>query len=204
MLRIVMISYFFSIVWGFFSAYFSIDYKVLKVFLWHDSFALAFSYLLKLSFIGFASKLLLSQGSATRLSSWSCVLTICFPWLGVSAPKWSSKPCTLFLMSFFTCEYHINCSPEHVLTFVSQHLKLPFDTICFITAMSALSSTGTGVPVWPSLWWTMIGCPLMISLARLWPHWVTSAGRVGRVLHLLERPFNPSSCTCPAKNQAVC
>lgn len=89
------------------------------------------------------------------------------------------------------------------INFESQHLKQHFDSIFSITAMSALSSTGTGVPVWPSLWWTMIGCPLMISLARLCPHWVTSVGRAGRVPHLLERPFNPSSSTCPAKNQAV-
>ena len=71
------------------------------------------------------------------------------------------------------------------------------------TVTSVLSSTGTHLHVWPSLWWTMIGCPPMTLPGRPLLLWMTSVGR-RRPVHMEgARWCSHSSYTCPDPSQVV-
>lgn len=101
-------------------------------------------------------------------------------------------------MNSFTCEYcfsslHVRAQPE-----------ADSSGCCCLPATSALSSTDTGSPVWPSLWWTMTGCPPTTLPVKPWPLSVTSAGRGGRTPRQPGRASSPPSSTCRAVNPAVC
>lgn len=73
----------------------------------------------------------------------------------------------------------------------------------YLPVMLVLNSTDTGLLVWPSLWWTMIGFPPTTLPVKLWLLSVTSAGQGDRTLQLLARVSSRSFCTCLAVNQVV-
>lgn len=70
-------------------------------------------------------------------------------------------------------------------------------------ATSVLNSTDTGLPVWPSLWWTTTGFPPTTSLVKPWLLSATSAGQGDRTPRPPERASSRSFCTCLAVNPVV-
>lgn len=72
-----------------------------------------------------------------------------------------------------------------------------------LPATSALNSTDTGSPAWPSLWWTTTGCPPTTLPVKPWPLSATSAGRGDRTPRQPGRASSPPSSTCRAVNPAV-
>lgn len=103
-------------------------------------------------------------------------------------------------MSSFTCEY------SALLLGLPVYMHTPcgwFVWFHCLPATSVLNSTGTGLPVWPLLWWTTIGCPPTILLEKPSLLSATSAGRGDRTPQRLARASSLSFCICLAVNPAV-
>lgn len=104
-------------------------------------------------------------------------------------------------MSSFTCEY-----PRFFFKSLPDYRNIPsawFVWFHCLPAMSVLSSTDTGLPVWPLPWWTTIGCPPTTSPEKPSLLSATSAGRGDRTPQRLARASSLSFCICLAVNPVV-